>query len=182
MWRRWWTYWDYRYKAWSIYYHTWGISELVPIARVFRDYAFKFAVIQKKWIKHWSYRFGDHLHERAKKATPQTWKDSVKLCFKIGYEEANATFKKQCFELLYTLVQDFFFSAIGVKVEEFIMKSLAPIIDPLSKTVPPPINEVLEVETIARESINKALKDSLTKLVDNAIVGPVVSAWSTQNF
>jgi len=62
------------------------------------------------------------------------------------------------------------------------MKTLAPVIDPLSKAVPPPINEVLEVETIARESINKALKDSLKKLVDTGIVEPVLAGWSSASF
>lgn len=182
MWRRWWSYWDYRYKAWSIYYHTWGISELVPVAQVFRDYAFKFAVIQKKWIKRWSYRFGDHLHERAKKATQQNWKDTVRECFAIGYAEANDYFRKKNYELLYNMVHDFFFNAIGVKVEGFLMKTLGPVIDPLSKVVPPPLNEVLEVDTIARESINKALRDALQQLVDKSIVSPIQQAWASQNF
>jgi len=182
MWRRWWTYWEYRYKAWSIYYLTWGIPELVPIARVFREYAFKLAIIHKKWIKRWSYRFGDHLHERAKKATPATWKETVKDCFVIGYNEANDFFAKKCYALLYQLVQDFFYNAIGVKVEEFLMKALATVIEPLSKTIPAPLNEIIDVDSIARDSINKALKDALTKLVDTAVVGPVTTTWVQQKF
>jgi len=80
------------------------------------------------------------------------------------------------------MIHDFFFHAIGVKVEAFLMKALSPVIDPLSKAVPPPLNEVLEVDTIARESINKALKDALRKLVDDSIVGPISKAWNSQSF
>jgi len=182
MWRRWWTYWDYRYKAWSIYYNTWGISELVCVSRVAQEHAFKFAVLQKKWIKRWSYRFGDHLHERAKKANPGNWKETVKTCFALGYQEANQFFMAKSYALLHSLLRQFFFAAIGVKVEEFIMKALKPVIEPLSKAVPAPINEVLEVETLTRESINKALTDAIDKLVDQAIVAPFAESWEKQTF
>jgi len=182
LWRRWWTYWDYRYKAWSIYYHTWSIQELVCISRVVQEHAFQFAVLQKKWIKRWSFRFGDHLHESAKKATPQTWKQTVRQSFTAGYAEANQYFQKRSTEILYSLAKQFFFAAIGTKVEEFLMKGLKPVIEPLSKAVPAPVNEVLDVETISRESINKALKDSIDKLVDQAMVAPFVSAWQKQTF
>jgi len=81
--------------------------------------------------------------------------------------------------LLYSMLQKFFFAAIGIKVEEFLMKNLKPVIEPLSKAVPPPINQVLEVESITRESINKALKDAVDKMVDQAVVTPFVAAWAS---
>jgi len=95
LWRRWWTYWDYRWKAWSIYYFSWGIPELSGVANIVREHAFQYAIVQKKWIKKWSFRFGDHLHERAKTATGETWPAILRECFAEGYKEANAFLKKK---------------------------------------------------------------------------------------
>jgi len=181
LWDRWWTYWDYRYKAWSLYYKTWGISELASVSLVVKKSAFDFAVLQKKWIKKWSFRFGDHLHERAKTATPADWVPTVKACFAQGYKEANKFFKKRAFEILNEFVLSFFFAAIGVRVEEFMMTALKQIIEPLSKQVPKPLDEIVEIDTIVRESINKALKDSINKLVQKAMIVPFLETYS-KNF
>lgn len=182
MWRRYWTYWDYRWKAWSIYYFAYGVPELSTLSKILRKNAFKFAIIHKKWIKRWSYRFGDHLHERAKVATPDSWKDDIRISFANGYKEANHFFKAKVTAILHKMVLDFFFSAIGVKVEETVMKALEVVLDPIGKAIPAPIDEILEIDTLARECINTALRQNISKLVENGIIEPYVSAWGELTF
>jgi len=182
MWRRYWVYWDYRWKAWSIYWHSYGIPELSTIAKILRKNAFKFAIIHKKWIKRWSYRFGDHLYEKAKVSTPDTWKDDIRHSFEKGYKEANHFFKHRVGSILHKMTLDFFFAAIGVKVEDTVMKALDQVLDPIQKAIPSPIDEILEIDTLARECINASLKQNVTKIVDNAIVDPYVAAWNELTF
>jgi len=182
LWRRYWTYWDYRWKAWSIYYFAYGSPELSVLSKILRKNAFKFAVIHKKWIKRWSFRFGDHLHEKAKVATAATWKNDIRVSFANGYLEANQYFKAQVSPILHKMVIDFFFSAIGVKVEALIMKALEPVLDPIQKEIPSPIDEILDVDTLSRECINASLRQNVTRIVDNAIVDPYVNAWNSLTF
>eukprot|EP01125_Pyxidicula_operculata_P000263 TRINITY_DN10340_c0_g1_i1.p1 TRINITY_DN10340_c0_g1~~TRINITY_DN10340_c0_g1_i1.p1 ORF type:complete len:678 (+),score=214.89 TRINITY_DN10340_c0_g1_i1:59-2092(+) len=182
MWRRWWTGWDYRYKAWSLYYHTWGISELAGVSLVVRKSAFDYAQMQRKWIKRWCYTFGDYLHEKAKTATPAEWKKIVKESFEIGYNKANEYFYRRSMQILKEFVLAFFYAAIGVKVEEFLMKALKVILDPLTKQIPSPISDILDVENIARESINKALSDSMTLVVTKTMIEPFVAAFEKAKF
>jgi len=182
IWRRYWTYWDYRWKAWSIYYFAYALPEFAVVSKILRKHAFKFAIIHKKWIKRWSYRFGDHLHEKAKVATAETWKHDIKVSFGHGYHEANHYFKKQITPVLHKMCLDFFFSAIGVKVEEAVMKALEQVLDPIQKEIPSPIDEILDLDTLARECIKKSLKQNVTHIVDNCIVDPYVNAWNALTF
>jgi len=182
LWRRYWTYWDYRWKAWSIYYFSYALPELKVLSNILRKNAFKFAIIHKKWIKRWSFRFGDHLHEKAKVATAATWKNDIRESFAAGYLEANQYFKEQVAKILHRMVIDFFFSAIGIKVEEAIMKVLAEVLDPIQKEIPAPIDEILDVDTLARECINASLRQNVTRIVDNAIVEPYAEAWKNIAF
>jgi hypothetical protein len=182
MWRRYWVYWDYRWKAWSIYYFSYAIPEISTLSKILRKNAFKFAFLHKKWIKRWCYRFGDHLHERAKKATDKTWKEDIRISFTNGYNEANAWFKSKVAAILHRMVIDFFFSAIGLKVEEMVMKVLEEVITPIQNEIPPPINEILDLDTLARECINTALRQNIERIVNNAIVDPYVKAWGTFSF
>jgi hypothetical protein len=182
MWRRYWTYWDYRWKAWSIYYFSYSLPELSPISKILQKNAFKFAFIHKKWLKRWCYRFGDHLHEKAKRTSANTWKEDIRTSFGLGYKEANHYFKTQVIKILHKMVIDFFFSAIGLKVEAVVMKALEVVLDPIQKEIPSPIDEIIELDTICRECINKALRDNITRLVDNGIVQPYVEAWKNFEF
>jgi len=182
MWRRYWTYWDYRWKAWSIYYFSYAIPDLSPVSKILQKHAFKFAFIHKKWLKRWCYRFGDHLHERAKRATNNSWKEDIRTSFANGYKEANHYFKGQVTKILHQMVIDFFFSAIGLKVESVVMKALEVVLEPIQKEIPSPIDEIIELDTICRECIRKSLKDNVIRLVDNGIVQPYVEAWNNFNF
>jgi hypothetical protein len=182
LWRRYWTYWDYRWKAWSIYYFSYAIPELSVLSKILRKNAFKFAHIHKKWIKKWSFRFGDHLHEKAKVATAQSWKEDIHVAFAAGYTEANNYFKSKVSGILHKMVNDFFFSAIGIKVEEAIMKGLEVVITPIQNEIPSPIDEILDLDTLARECINTSLRQNVTRIVDNAIVEPYVAAWNDLTF
>jgi len=182
LWRRYWTYWDYRWKAWSIYYASYAIPELSVISKILRKNAFKFAVIHKKWIKRWSFRFGDHLHEKAKVATAASWKEDIHVAFGAGYTEANHYFKSQVGDILHKMVIDFFFSSIGVKVEEAVMKALENVLTPIQNEIPSPIDEILDLDTLARECINTSLRQNVTRIVDNAIVEPYVAAWNDLTF
>jgi len=182
LWRRYWVYWDYRWKAWSIYYFSYGIPELSTLSKILRRNAFKFAIIHKKWIKRWSFRFGDHLHERAKRATSQSWKEDIRFSFAAGYKEANDYFKEKTLDILHKMLLDFFFSAIGVKVEETVMKGLDVILDPISKAIPPPIDEILDIDTLARECINKSLRQNVNEIVETGVVEPYVKAWADLTF
>jgi len=182
MWRRYWTYWDYRWKAWSIYYFSYAVPELATLSKILRRNAFKYAIIHKKWIKRWSYRFGDHLHEKAKVATPASWKADIHTAFRNGYNEANQYFKGQVGAILHRMIHDFFFSAIGVKVEETVMKVLEVVLTPIQSEIPAPIDEILDLDTLARECINTSLRQNITRIVDNAIVEPYVAAWNDLTF
>jgi len=182
MWRRWWTYWDYRWKAWSIYYFSWGVPELSTIAHVLRETSFQYAIVQKKWIKKWSFRFGDHLHERAKTATPETWRNTVRHCFGIGYREANDFLRKRAYDIFTNLVRQFFFAAIGVKVQDVVMKLLTPALDEASKLIPAPINEILDIHTITVEAIDEALNEQITSQVNECFIEPYVAAWRNLSF
>jgi len=182
MWRRYWVYWDYRWKAWSIYYFAYAIPELSALSKILRKNAFKFSILHKKWIKRWCYRFGDHLHERAKRSTASTWSEDIRISFTNGYNEANEWFKSKVTDILHKMVIDFFFSAIGLKVEELIMKGLEEVLTPLTKEIPSPIDEVLDIDTLCRECINTALRQNITRLVDTSIVDPYVKAWNTFSF
>jgi len=182
LWRRYWVYWDYRWKAWSIYWYSYAVPELSVLSKVLRKHAFKFAIIHKKWIKRWSFRFGDHLHEKAKVATEASWQNDIRESFAKGYLEANHYFKAQISPILHKMVIDFFFSAIGLKVEDMVMKTLEHLLDPLQKDIPSPIDSILDVNTLARECIHTALKQNVIRIVDNAIVDPYVKAWSSFAF
>jgi len=182
LWRRYWTYWDYRWKAWSIYYFSYAIPELSTLSKILRKNAFKFAVIHKKWIKRWSFRFGDHLHEKAKVATVNSWKADIQTAFANGYYEANQYFKKQVSGILHKMVIDFFFSSIGIKVEETVMKTLEVVLTPIQNEIPTPIDEILDLDTLARECINTSLRQNITRIVDNCIVEPYVNAWNDLTF
>jgi len=63
-----------------------------------------------------------------------------------------------------------------------VMKALEHILDPIQKEIPSPIDEILDVNTLARECINTSLKQNVTRIVDNAIVDPYVKAWNTISF
>jgi len=182
MWRRYWTYWDYRWKAWSIYYFSYSLPDLSPISKILQKHAFRFAIIHKKWLKRWCYRFGDHLHERAKRATNNSWKEDIRISFANGYKEANAYFKAQVIDILHKMVIDFFFSAIGLKVEATVMKALEVVLDPIQKEIPSPIDEILDLDTLCRECIRKSLRENIVRLVENSIVQPYVEAWNNFNF
>jgi len=182
MWRRYWVYWDYRWKAWSIYYFAYAIPDLSSLSKFLQEYAFQFAVLHKKWMKRWCYRFGDHLHERAKKSTDKSWKEDIRISFTNGFNEANAWFKSQVADILHNMVIEFFYSAIGLKVEELVMKALEEVITPINEEIPAPINEVLDIDTLCRECINTSLRQNITRLVDSAIVDPYVKAWNTFSF
>jgi len=80
------------------------------------------------------------------------------------------------------MVIDFFFSAIGIKVEETVMKTLELVITPIQNEIPSPIDEILELDTLARECINTSLKQNITRIVDNCIVEPYVTAWNDLTF
>jgi len=182
LWRRYWTYWDYRWKAWSIYYFSYAIPELSTLSKILRKNAFKFAVIHKKWIKRWSFRFGDHLHEKAKVATVNSWKADIQTAFANGYLEANHYFKSKVSGILHKMVIDFFYSAIGIKVEETVMKTLENVLTPIQNEIISPIDEILELDTLARECINTSLRQNITRIVDNCIVDPYVNAWNDLTF
>jgi hypothetical protein len=182
LWRRYWTYWDYRWKAWSIYYFSYSMPELSPISKILQKNAFKFAVIHKKWIKRWSFRFGDHLHERAKKATSNSWKEDIRISFSNGYNEANQFFKNKVGEILHKMVIDFFFSAIGLKVEATVMKALEVVLEPIQKEIPSPIDEILDLDTLCRECINASLRQNIVRLVESSIIQPYVNAWNEFHF
>jgi len=182
IWRRYWTYWDYRWKAWSIYYFSYAMPEFSTLSKILRKNAFKFAFIHKKWIKKWSWRFGDHLHEKAKVATDDSWKADIHHSFRSGYHEANHYFKHQVSGILHKLVHDFFFRAIGLKIEEVVMKGLEHVLKPIQDEIPSPIDEILELDTIARECINKSLRENISRLVDNGIIEPYVAAWKEFTF
>jgi len=182
MWRRWWVYWDYRWKAWSIYYFSWGMRELSTVAKVLRETSFEYAIVQKKWIKKWSFRFGDHLHERAKTATDETWSATVRECFGIGYREANDFLKKRAYHIFTNLVREFFYAAIGVKVQAEIMKLLALALEEASKMIPSPIDEILDINTITEEAVEEALKEQITSQVNECFIEPYVAAWKDLSF
>lgn len=182
MWRRYWVYWDYRWKAWSIYYFSYAIPELSTLSKLLRRNAFKWATFHKKWIKRWCYGFGNHLHERAKRATPASWKEDIRISFANGYKEANQYFKDKVTQTLHRMVLDFFYSAIGQKVEETVMKALEVVLEPIAKEIPSPIDEVLDVNTLCRECINTALRQNIEKLAENSIVQPYVKAWNDFTF
>jgi len=152
------------------------------LSKILRKNAFKFAVIHKKWIKRWSYRFGDHLHEKAKVATVNSWKADIQTAFANGYLEANHYFKKKVTGILHKMVIDFFFSAIGIKVEETVMKTLEVVLTPIQNEIPTPIDEILELDTLARECINASLRQNITRIVDNCIVEPYVNTWNDLTF
>jgi len=182
LWRRWWVYWDYRWKAWSIYYYSWGVPELSTVAHVFQDYSFQYAKVQKKWIKRWSFRFGDHLHERAKVATPETWKETVRECFGIGYKEANIFLRKKSFAIFTNLLRYFFYAAVGVKVQDVLMKVLTPVLEAVSKVIVAPLDEILDVTSITNDCIEEALMRQITSTVEDSMIEPYYSAWSQLTF
>jgi len=136
----------------------------------------------KKWIKRWCFRFGDHLHERAKRATNNSWKEDIRVSFLNGYNEANQYFKGQVADILHKLVIDFFYGAIGLKVEETVMKALEVVIQPIQSEIPSPIDEILDLDTLCRECISTSLRQNITRLVDNSIVQPYVNAWNDFTF
>jgi hypothetical protein len=80
------------------------------------------------------------------------------------------------------MVIDFFFSSIGVKVEEAVMKALENVLTPIQNEIPSPIDEILDLDTLARECINTSLRQNVTRIVDNAIVEPYVAAWNDLTF
>jgi len=62
------------------------------------------------------------------------------------------------------------------------MKALEVVLDPIQKEIPSPIDEIIELDTICRECINKALRENITRLVDNGIIQPYVEAWKNFEF
>eukprot|EP01124_Arcella_intermedia_P017224 TRINITY_DN24007_c0_g1_i1.p1 TRINITY_DN24007_c0_g1~~TRINITY_DN24007_c0_g1_i1.p1 ORF type:complete len:670 (-),score=154.45 TRINITY_DN24007_c0_g1_i1:36-1979(-) len=177
IWRRWWVYWEYRWKAWSIYYFSWGIPDLASVAYVIRDHSLEYSKIQKKWIKRWAFRFGDHLHHKAKGATKENWHQLINESFRMSFYEANREMRRKVSHLFESLIKLFFYGAVGVKVQDFLMKSLAPVVDGLGKTIPAPINEVLDIVTITNDAIEDALTHHLNQSVEECFVETYQKAW-----
>lgn len=48
LWRRYWAHWDYRWAVWSLYYQSWGISELSNTAWAIREHGLKYAKLHYK--------------------------------------------------------------------------------------------------------------------------------------
>jgi len=80
------------------------------------------------------------------------------------------------------MIQKFFFASIGVKVQDFIMKAMAPALEAASKVIPTPISEILDVHSIAEDSIEEALSENISSVVDGCFIKPYVSAWSDLTF
>jgi len=182
LWSRWWTHWEYRWAVWSLYYQSWGITELSSTAWAFREHGLKYAKLHKKLMKKFSFGFGDHLHEKAKTATSADFNAAVSGSFVQGYHQAVAWFRPRATAILAELVQDFVYRIVGSKVESFALKALDPVITPLASTVPSPINEVVEVEQIATDAVRDALHQIFRKIVAESIVEPAAKAWGQSAF
>jgi len=182
LWSRWWAHWEYRWAVWSLYYQSWGISELSSTRWAFRDYGLKYARLHKKVMKKWSFAFGDHLHEKAKTATGADFNAAVSDSFVIGYKKALEWFRPKALAILLDFVNDFVYRMVGDKVESFALKAIDPIVQPLAKTVPSPASEVVEVEQIAIDSVKDALHQMFEKIVADSIVGPMAKAWASSAY
>jgi len=182
LYRRWWPHWDYRWAVWSLYYQSWGIPELSSTAYAFREYGLSYARLHKKVMKKWAFAFGDHLHERAKTATPADWNEAVATSFVIGYQKAKEWFRPRALAILADFVNDFVYRMVGSKIESFALKAIDAVVSPLASAVPSPVNEVVEVEQIAHESVRDALHQMFQKVVADSILGPASQAWSASAF
>jgi len=186
------TYWDYRSKAWSLFYSASRCSELINVSFALRKAAFGFASLQKQWIKIWGFTFGDYVFERSKgdfgeyffegaKKAEHSWKQTVRECFLIGYSKANSFSRERGTQILKQLIIDLFFSSIGAKVEEFLLSpkgQLRHAMEPISKAIRSPVNELLDMDNIARESINKILMDCVTAVVERDVITPFLEQYS----
>jgi gas vesicle protein len=178
LYRRWWPHWDYRWAVWSLYYQSWGIPELSGTARAFRDHGLLYARLHKKVMKKWAFAFGDHLHERAKTATPADWNETVSQCFVLGYQKAKEWFRPRAMAILADYTNDFVYRLVGAKIESFALKAIDPIVSTLASAVPAPVNEVVEVEQIATDSVRDALHQMMEKVVADGIFAPASKAWA----
>jgi len=62
------------------------------------------------------------------------------------------------------------------------MKAMAPALEAASKVIPTPISEILDVHSIAEDSIEEALSENISSVVDGCFIKPYVSAWSDLTF
>jgi hypothetical protein len=181
-WRSWWVQYEYRDEIWKLYYLCYGIPELCNFRYVFRSRGFQFARFQRKFMRKWSYIFGDYLHEGAKTATPATWQNVVNSCFLIGYQKAVEWWKPKAQAFLVSLIHEWVYHFIGTKIEAFAIKALEPVVSALAATVPSPLNQVVEIEEIANESVVDALHQTVDKLVVDTILTPASKAWAGSAF
>jgi len=179
LWRRWWTWYYYNCEAWSLYYNVWRLQGIGSSIYPIRKAALKFARIHYDYDKKFSYKFGDYLHNMAKTATVDNWKATVEECFMIGFQKANKMAFKRAEKILKRLIIDFFYESIAGKIEKMIIGGMKEIIGPLERSIPDPINKLLDLNTVVSESVQKALKDSVEELVVEGIINPFVSQIST---
>jgi len=181
-WRTWWTHWEYRDAVWSLYYRSWGIPELSSTAWAFRNHGFKYAKLHKKFMKKWSYTFGDYVHEGAKTATQDTWPQVIASAMVTGYTKAMEWFRPRAIAVLAAVVNDFVYRFLGTKLESFAMKILDPVISTLASAVPSPVNEVVEVEQVATEAVQDALHQMFDEIVAKGIFAPASKAWASSAY
>lgn len=179
MWRNWWTHYDYRHACWSIYYMSWGIPELSSTAWALRSHGFKYAKLHKKFMKKWSFTFGDYVHEGAKTATAATWANVVTTSFVTGYTKALEWFQPRALAILADFIQDFVYRMVGTKIESFALKAIDTVVQPLAATIPSPLNEVVDVEQTAAEAVRDALHQIVEKMVAESLIAPAAKAWAS---
>jgi len=133
-------------------------------------------------MKKWSYAFGDHLHERAKTATPADWNEAVSSSFIIGYKKAAEWFRPRALGILQDFIQEFVYRIVGSKIESFALKVIDPLVSTLASAVPSPVNEVVEVEQVATEAVRDALHQTFQKVVAEGIFAPAATAWANSAY
>jgi len=180
--RTWYAYWGYREDVWKLYFLCYGVPELCNFRYIFRKRGFQFTAIQSKFVKKWAWSFGDYLHEGAKTATPATWPTVVEACYKTGFNKAWDWYKMKQAGFVANLIQEFVYHFFGTKLEAFAIKALEIVTKPLQASIPSPLNVVVEIDTIAEESVVDALHQTIEKLVVDSILEPGTKLWAASAF
>jgi len=170
LWQRWWTGYYYNCEAWSLYYSIWRFHKIGSTIYPIRKAAFKYAKMHRDYDKKFSFKFGDYLYHMAKETKVENWKNTVEECFMIGFNKANKMALKRAKKIGIRLVVDFIYEAIAGKIENMIIMGMKDIISPLE--IPDPINQLLDLNSIVTETVQKSLNSAIEELVIECIITP----------
>jgi len=170
-WRIWRSNVDIKYSGWRTAYELYYVlpdTSCYPIIYVFYQFVDDCAKLNKQCFKKkWSYKWGDYLSDKCKNdpSAKENWGKTVDDTFLIGYEKAKKHFWKQFSPMLVDYIKRLFRVLIVDKIQAKIIETTKDVLDPLNQLIVPPIDNLLDFNSMVEEVITTVLDDALTDIV-----------------